>query len=90
MSVAESGTITIRATRVDIERLKALAQATNRSVSFLGHEAIARYLAEQEWQVEAIRGALAKSDAGAETMAHERVAAWLDSWGAEDELPRPR
>ena len=85
-----SATITIRASREEIERLKALAEATNRSVSFLGHEAIARYLAEQEWQVAAIEETLAKSEAGAETIPHERVVEWLDSWGSEHEQPPPR
>ncbi len=35
-----------------------------------------------------IRAGLADFDAG-RSVSHERVVAWLDSWGAENELPMP-
>jgi predicted transcriptional regulator len=55
-----------------------------------GSEALAAYLAEQEWQIAAIRVAVEEADAGAVAIPHEAVAAWLRSWGTANELPRPR
>ena len=47
-------TLTVRV-RPDIaERLKALAESTQRTRSFLAAEAIEEYLTTQEWQVRAI------------------------------------
>jgi predicted transcriptional regulator len=82
--------LTVRVPTADFERLNALARSTRRSKSDLASEALAAYLAVQEWQVAAIREAVDAADAGAATIAHAAVAAWLRSWGTADELPRPR
>lgn len=53
-------------TRLDektVKRLEALAEATDRSKSYLVGEAIRSYLDEQSWQVEAIREGVAQADA---------------------------
>ncbi len=41
------------------------------------------------WQIEAIRAGIADADAG-RVVDHHAVAAWLESWGTENELPAPR
>jgi predicted transcriptional regulator len=86
----ETVPLTIRVSKEELERLRALAVATDRSVSFHGHQAVARYLAQEAWQIAAIEEALATSRAGEPTVSHEKVAAWLDSWGTAEEQPRPR
>jgi predicted transcriptional regulator len=41
------------------------------------------------WQDTETRRAIAEADAGAPFVQHEHVAAWLRSWGTENELPPP-
>jgi predicted transcriptional regulator len=43
----------------------------------------------QVWQDAGIREALEASKAGEEPIAHERMVAWLKSWGTDHELPPP-
>jgi RHH-type rel operon transcriptional repressor/antitoxin RelB len=77
----------------DIKRkLRALAKETDRSESYLAAEAIAAYVDLNAWQVTHIKKSLADVAAGDTGVSHERVAAWLDSWGSEQELaaPKPR
>jgi predicted transcriptional regulator len=46
------------------KRLEALAEATDRSRSFLAAEAIEQYLELQEWQIQAVQVGLAQAEAG--------------------------
>ena len=86
----DTATVTIRLRKEQLERLGALAEATNRTRSFLAAEAIAAFLAREEWQIAAIKEGLAELDAPEPPpVEHERVAAWLRSWGDETELPPP-
>lgn len=51
--------------------------------------ALIAFLDLYEWQAEAIRAGVADAAAG-RLIDHEPVAAWLESWGTENELPVPR
>ncbi len=82
--------LTIRLTATIKERLDALASRTGRTPSELAAEALAEYLAVQEWQIAAIEEAVREIDAGAVPVDHARVVAWIESWGSDDELPCPR
>ena len=42
----------------------------------------------EEWARAEIRKGIAEAEAG-KTVSHERVVAWLRSWGKENELPPP-
>jgi predicted transcriptional regulator len=42
-----------------------------------------------DWQVREIEVALAEAKAGAPGVTHERMAAYLRSWGTDSELPPP-
>jgi len=78
--------------RIDVEtkkRLDALSHKSNRSKSFLAAEAIAAYVASEEWQLGEIEAASAELDAG-QGVRHEKVAKWLSSWGKPDETKAPR
>ena len=88
--MADTAPLTIRLPKEYLERLNALAQSTRRSKSSLAGEALAAYLEAQEWQVAAISEAVEAADAGASSVEHAAVAAWLRSWGTESEQPRPR
>lgn len=85
----ETVPITVRVPSETAERLEALAAATRRSKSFLGAEAIEEYLTVQEWQIKAIEQGVRSADAG-RLVPHDQVEAWVNSWGADDELPKPQ
>ena len=83
-----SATFTIRVDEADMARLEALARSTGRSRSFLEAEAIAEYLAVNEWQIAGIKAAIDATERG-ETIPHEAVRDWVASWGTDHELEPP-
>ena len=58
-----STTMTIRLDDEVKQRLDRLAEATDRSKSFLAAEAVRAYVENNEWQVAEIRAALKEADA---------------------------
>lgn len=70
------------------DRLELASRDMRRSKSALAAEAIEAYLDLNEWQVAGIKRAMGSLDRG-EAIAHESVKAWVESWGTEDELPKP-
>jgi len=84
-----STTFTVRVEADVKERLERLAESTGRSRSYLAAEAIAEYLDVNEWQVSGIRQAIATLDRG-ETVSHDRVRDWVESWDSESEHPKPK
>ena len=83
-----SDTFTVRIDTAVKKRLEKLARSTGRSRSFLAAEAIEEYLGVNEWQVAGIRRAMESADRG-ELTAHDQVKAWVNSWGSQNELPKP-
>lgn len=85
----QSSTINVRIPKHLKNGLEQLARSTNRSKSFLAVEALDNYLQANAWQVEKIEEAVAALDAGAPTIPHESVEAWVRSWNTDRELPKP-
>jgi RHH-type transcriptional regulator, rel operon repressor / antitoxin RelB len=81
-----STTFTLRVETDVKKRLEKLAKSTGRSRSFLAAEALNAYLDVNEWQVAGIRKAMATLDRG-ESVPHEQVKAWVNSWGNKHERP---
>jgi RHH-type rel operon transcriptional repressor/antitoxin RelB len=71
------------------DRLELISRDMRRSKSDLAAEAIEAYVDLNEWQVAGIKQAMASLDRG-EAIAHESVRAWVESWGTETELPKPK
>ena len=71
------------------EDLESLAEATQRSKSFLASEALKDYLAREAWQVAHVKEGMRQADEGL-TVPHEEVDAWMASMGTRNELPRPK
>ncbi len=69
-------TVTVRMPKQLRERLEALSGATRRSKSFLGHEAIARFVENEEEIVGGILEAQAEIKAG-KGMPHDQVKAMV-------------
>jgi RHH-type transcriptional regulator, rel operon repressor / antitoxin RelB len=77
--------------RIDAEtkkRLDALSKRTDRSRSCVAAEAISAYVEAEEWQLGEVEAGIKELDAG-EGVAHEQVAAWLNSWGKRGETKAP-
>jgi RHH-type rel operon transcriptional repressor/antitoxin RelB len=71
------------------QKLDSLAEATQRSKSFLATEALERYVELESWQVSHIRKGIRQADEGL-LLRGEDVDTWLASWGTAKELPAPK
>ena len=87
--MSETTELTIEVPVAVEDRLEQAAQASSRSKRSLIQAALITFLDLYDWQVEAIRAGIADADAG-RVVDHEAVAALLESWGTENELPAPR
>jgi len=74
-----STTMTIRLDDAEKDRLDLLAEATQRSKSFLAAEAIRTYLDSNEWQIAQTQAALEEADAD-DFANEEDVAALARKW----------
>jgi RHH-type rel operon transcriptional repressor/antitoxin RelB len=84
-----STVLTFRVDEQIKEDLESLAEATQRSKSFLASEALKDYLAREAWQVAHVKEGMRQADEGL-TVPHEEVDAWMASMGTRNELPRPK
>lgn len=71
------------------EKLESLAEATQRSKSFLATEALERYIELESWQVAHIKKGVRQAEEGL-VVPGEDVDRWLASWGTSKELPPPK
>lgn len=69
-------------------RLEKLAKATSRSWSWLAADAVATYIAEQEWQMAEIEEGIKDAESG-RVIAHDDVKKWLKSWRADPKQRPP-
>ena len=74
-----STTMTVRLEDEVRDRLDQLAEATQRSKSFLAAEAIRAFVETNEWQIREIRAALREADAG-DFASDKDVAALSRKW----------
>lgn len=86
--MAETELVSVRVPIETAQRLKALAEAMQRSKSFLGAQAIEEFVAAHEWQLAAIREGIDAAEAG-DVVEHDRVAGWVESWGTAAEREKP-
>jgi predicted transcriptional regulator len=75
-----STTLTIRLKSDLKDRLDDLANATNRSKSFLAAEAIQEFVDSNEWQLQEIKTALTEADAG-DFASEKELRKTLGKWG---------
>ena len=72
-----------------VTELDLLAKAVNRSRAWLGEEALRQYVQVQRWQLGEIAAGIEDLDAG-RVVPHEKMEAWLNSWGKPGEKKPPR
>lgn len=89
--MTDTAQLTFNVPKAFVERLEALAESRGQTTSSLAAEALAQYLAVQDEHVdEAIGEALEAAGGDGQWVDHEAVVQWLQSWGTDNELPRPR
>ena len=88
--MADTTTMTVRLSRELKSRLERLAANTKRSKSHLAAEAIAEYVDLNAWQVEEIRKAVEKADAGGPFVRDEEAARYLDALARGENPTAPR
>lgn len=72
--------------RVEVERL---ANATKRSRSFIVQEAVTNYVRDHADYLNELDHAVASARSGV-GHSSEEVFGWMNSWGREDEKPKPK
>ena len=77
-----STTMTVRLEPELKRRLEQLAQATERSKSFLAAQAIREFVDLNEWQIQEVRNAIAEADQG-DFASEEEVKEVLGKWGVD-------
>jgi predicted transcriptional regulator len=88
--MTDTTTMTVRLSKELKGKLERLAADTRRPKSHLAAEAIAEYVDAKAWQVEAIREAVEKADAGGPFVSDRDAQRYLEALakGEEPELPR--
>jgi predicted transcriptional regulator len=71
------------------DQVTAIAEALDRPKSWVIEQAVAEFVAIQEWQLAAIDEGIREADAG-RLIPHEDVVAWVQSWDQPNELPMPK
>lgn len=88
--MAKSTTVSVRLSPEMKDRLETLARDTHRSKSFLAAEAINAYIENNAWQIEGIRKALRKADAGGPFIAHDDVEHYMERLARGEKPKRPK
>jgi len=84
-------TLSVRVSPSVRDQLERLADDTGRTKSFLAAEGIENYLITQVWQIKGIKAAIEKADSkDAKFIDHDKVTAWVKSWGSDNEMEAPR
>ena|SRR5215204_3991814 len=90
-NMSDTTTLTVRLSKEAKAKLDALATSTKRTKNYLAAEAIAAYVDENSWQIEAIQASVAEANQGGESYAHEEVMSYLERRAnGERDLERPK
>lgn len=85
-----SNTFSVRLPPETRKELEDYAKATQRSAAFIVKEAVEAHLAERRAYKAAIEEALSDIEETGELTSWEATKEWMESWGADNELPAPK
>jgi predicted transcriptional regulator len=85
---SKSETFSVRLPDEVKRELDELARATKRSRSFIVNEAVATFVRERANYLRELDQAVKSAESGV-GHSSERIFAWMNSWGSNDELPAP-
>ncbi|HMD98924.1 MAG TPA: CopG family ribbon-helix-helix protein [Terriglobia bacterium] len=83
--MSDTATFTVRVPADLKKRLDQLAEAVDRSRSWLTADALRSYVEEQQWQLAEIEEGLRDAEAG-RVVPHDEVERWLKSWGKKPNI----
>jgi predicted transcriptional regulator len=83
-------TLSLRIDRKLSDKLEKRARQAKRSKSALVAHAVESLFEMEDREIARITRSLTRAKAGGPFVAHEDVMRWLESWGTENELPRPK
>jgi len=86
--MSETISLSFRVPKETAEQLEQLAAAMDRPRSWLLGRALEEYLEVQAWQVAEIRAGMEEIRQG-KGVPHEKVVAWLETWGTDEETEPP-
>ena len=84
--MAKTSPISLRLDPALDDRIATVAAALDRPKSWAIEQAVKEYVANQEWQLAAIREGVEDADAG-RVVDHSEVAEWIASWDSEHPKP---
>jgi predicted transcriptional regulator len=87
--MSETTSLSFRVPKDKADKLEELADAMDRPRSWLLRQALDAYLDVQAWQVAHIEEGRREFREG-KGIPHEKVVAWLETWGTDDETEPPR
>jgi predicted transcriptional regulator len=88
MAVQKTVSLSFRVSGENAKQLEDLSRATDRPRSWLLERALKDYLETHAWQVAHTRRGLEDLESG-RGVAHEKVEAWLQTWGSVNETEPP-
>jgi predicted transcriptional regulator len=86
--MARTVPLSLRISADKAREIDRLAAATERPRAWILERAVEAYLDTQSWQIERIERGIEDLERG-QTVPHDRVAGWLESWGQDDEGDPP-
>ena len=89
MANTRSAAFSVRLKPETMKRLAKLAKDSGRSSNFLISDAVESYVADQERLLAEVRQSDRQIEAG-HYVPHDKMKAWLLSWGTDKELPLPK
>jgi predicted transcriptional regulator len=89
MANTRSAAFSVRLKPETKKRLAKLAKDSGRSSNFLISDAVESYVADQERLLAEVRQSDRQIEAG-HYVPHDKMKAWLLSWGTDKELPLPK
>jgi predicted transcriptional regulator len=87
--MSKTTSLSFRVPKDKADKLEELADAMDRPRSWLLRQALDAYLDVQAWQVAHIEEGRRELREG-KGIPHEKVVAWLETWGTDDETDPPR
>lgn len=87
-AMPETVSLSFRVAAEKARQVEELAKATERPKSWLLEQALDAYLDVQAWQIKQIQEGLDALRRG-EVVEHEKVVAWLSTWGTDREGKPP-
>lgn len=88
--MASDATISIEMDQTLLDQLDDMAKKTEQSRSDLVEEAVRNLVSVSAWQEKELIKTVEMADRGDSFVPHDEVVAWVESWGSENELPRPK